>query len=114
MPLLFERGGPSKFTMVSVNYSYIEVKAWAFLPVLLCPAFSLCSGMPADNASYSINHRTVTEQEKAGQRPSGGKMYPQLVHPNSGISSIVQSFLRLSATSFYPSVIFFYHMKGGQ
>lgn len=96
--------------MVSVNYSYIEVKAWAFLPVLLCPAFSLCSGMPADNASYSINHRTVTEQEKAGQRPSGGK----LVHPNSGISSIVQSFLRLSATSFYPSVIFFYHMKGGQ
>lgn len=43
-----------------------------------------------------------------------GKMYPQLVHPNSGISSIVQSFLRLSATSFYPSVIFFYHMKGGQ
>lgn len=41
-----------------------------FLPVLLCPAFSLCSGMSADNASYSINHRTVTEQEKAGQRPS--------------------------------------------
>lgn len=73
MPPLFERGGPSKFTMVSVNYSYIEVKASMFLPVLLCPDFSLCSGMSADNASYSINHRTVTEQEKAGQRPSGGK-----------------------------------------
>lgn len=73
MPLLFERGGPSKFTMVSVNYSYIEVKAWMFLPVLLCPDFSLCSGMSADNASYSINHKTVTEREKAGQKPSGGK-----------------------------------------
>lgn len=78
-----------------------------FLPVLLCPAFSLCSGMSADNASYSINHRTVTEQEKAGQRPSGG-LYPPLVHPNSGISSIVQSFLRLTVTSFYPSVIFLF------
>lgn len=41
MPPLFERGGPSKFTMVSVNYSYIEVRHGCFY-LFCCVLLSAC------------------------------------------------------------------------